>query len=316
MRNATSIELVRPAEVYRTMRFILATFVAMLFVAAAHATDFSTKIAGTDIEIEMEMQLEQATALDLVEWVRASAESVTLAYGRFPTNRVRVVLRPSRQSWWTNDDAAVSFGRTTRIGGGTVELFINAERPIEEFYADWTATHEFSHLMLPLLNREHRWLSEGFATYYQNVLMARAGNYSPEYAWQRLADGFARGRSSRPDLSPNEAGRAGVRDARMKYYWAGAAFALLIDIELRSRSDGRESLDSVLGELAACCLPAQRRWSGPDLMRRLDTIVESPIFVEYWSRYADKTGFPDVKTAMDSTQGARIRDRIMQRPQS
>ena len=289
----------------------------LLLATTAMANEQRRQLQTTDIRIEIKGTIDDGKAAELADWVQSAAKNVTFVYGRFPTDRLRVILQPSNRSWWDGGGAeAVYFGRTTRADGGTVELFINPDRPIDEFYGNWTATHEFSHLMLPLLDREHRWLSEGFATYYQNVLMARAGHYTPEYAWQRLAEGFERGAGSRPELSPNAAGHAGVRDARMKYYWAGAAFALLVDTELRSRSNGAESLDSVLGELEDCCLPARRRWTGPALMRRLDSFLDEPLFVEYWNHYADTPGFPDILDALNGAQNASIRAQIMQNDHS
>jgi len=148
--------------------------------------------------------------------------------------------------------------------------------------------------MMPLLSQRYRWISEGFATYYQNILMSRAKRYTPEFAWQRLSEGFVRGQESRPDLSPNDAAAGGIRHARMKVYWSGAAIALLVDTKLRQRSNGEESLDTVLGQLQSCCLPSGRRWSGPQLFKKLDTFVEDPIFMPLYRQYADEAGFPDV----------------------
>jgi len=87
-------------------------------------------------------------------------------------------------------DSAVIFDRVTRGDGETVKLFVNPNHPIDEYYSDWTATHEFSHLMLPLLSQHHRWISEGLATYYQNILMSWAGRYTPERNWQLMIEGF------------------------------------------------------------------------------------------------------------------------------
>ncbi len=158
---------------------------------------------------------------------------------------------------------------------------------------DWTATHEFSHLMLPYLNKRHRWVSEGFAQYYQNVLLARSGTYEEQYAWQKLYDGFERGRKSRPELSPNAAAEGGIRTGLMKVYWSGAAIALMADVKLRERSGGTETLDSVLGRLQQCCLPADRMWSGIELFEKLDSLTDEPVFMPLYRRYADTAGFPD-----------------------
>ena len=50
-----------------------------------------------------------------------------------------------------NSRSAVPFGRVIRDGGETVELLVDQTQPLENLLGDWTATHEFSHLMLPYL---------------------------------------------------------------------------------------------------------------------------------------------------------------------
>lgn len=257
----------------------------------------SAALLTATLNIEVRQPVDNKKTVEIIEWINSTAEGVELVYGRFPNPDAKIVVIPTTENSW-GSDSAVIFGRVTRRDGETVELFVNPERPIAEFYEDWTATHEFSHLMLPLLSQRYRWISEGFASYYQNVLMSRSGRYTPEMAWQRLIEGFERGRDSRPELSLNEAAVSGIRHARMKVYWSGAAVALLADIELRKRSDGKESLDTVLGQLQACCLPSRRRWSGPRLFRKLDSFLDTPVFMPLYSKYANEAGFPDLAAAL------------------
>ncbi len=254
---------------------------------------FSLALLAPILNVEVRQPIDEEKANEIVQWIEATAENVKLAYGRFPNPDAKIIVIPSGENAW-GKDSPVLYGRVTRSRGETVELFINPDRPIAEFYDDWTATHEFSHLMLPRLNRRHRWISEGFATYYQNVLLSRAGQYTAELAWQRLTEGFARGQASRPELSPNAAASGGVQHARMKVYWSGAAIALLADIELRRQLQGEESLDSVLGQLQACCLPSSRNWSGQRLFKKLDSFIDSPVFMPLYSKYANKAGFPEL----------------------
>lgn len=268
-------------------------------VATASRSPLLTEAAipGATLRIEVRPLVDGNKAAEIVEWLRSVSSSVSLVYGRFPNPSPRVIVIPAVGLGW-GGNKAVTFGRVTRNGEETVELYVNADRPIEEFYADWTATHEFSHLMLPLVGDRHKWISEGFASYYQNVLMSRAGRYSPLKAWTKLYEGFERGQASRPGLSPNEAAASGVRRARMKIYWSGAAIALLADVELRERSGGEESLDIALDRLQRCCLPSNRQWSGPELFAKLDRLVDEPVFMPLYRRYADKAGFPEVQTAL------------------
>jgi hypothetical protein len=280
------------------------------FAAFGQFQFFETEIPGATLRITL-MQPENEVEFEpIIKWVSDTAQSINLAYGKFPNPDTNVVVLPSRNRPW-GGDSAVSFGRVVRDGGETVELFINPARPIAEFYDDWTATHEFSHLMLPYISGRHRWVSEGFATYYQNLLMARAGHYTEPRAWQKLWEGFERGRSSRPEMTINDAADGGVRGATMKIYWSGAAIALLADVELRQRSNGTESLDTVLGRLAACCLPSERAWSGPELFRKLDSLIDEPVFMPIYSRYANSAGFPEVRPLLEQLgvefSGSRIR---------
>ncbi len=297
--------------------------------AAFGQFDFvETSIPGATLRITL-MQPDHEVELSyFVDWIRDTAKNVSLAYGRFPNPAPNVILLPvgGERSW---SDAPVPFGRVVRDGGETIELFVNQFRPIEEFYDSWTATHEFSHLMLPYISSRYRWVSEGFASYYQNVLLARAGQYTEQRAWQKLWEGFERGRQSRPELSPNGAARAGIRAATMKIYWSGAAIAFLADVELRRRSDGDESLDQVLALLAQCCLPSDRMWSGPELFRKLDTLIEEPLFMPLYRQYANTRGFPRVGPVLEDlgidvknervrlrsdAKLASIRATIMQKP--
>lgn len=242
----------------------------------------------------------------MVPWVRATANTIAAAYGTFPNPDSSVFLIPVGNQGWDRE-SAVSFGRVVRDGGETIELMINQNRPIAQFYQEWTPLHEFSHLMLPYLDRQQRWISEGFAQYYQNVFLARAEQHTAREAWQKIYDGLERGRESAPGLSPNDAAHAPMRDARMKVYWSGASLALMADVELRRRSGGRESLDSVLGRLQQCCLPSTYAWSGVELFRKLDDLLDEPLFLDLYRQYANADEFPDARPIL-ARLGISVRD--------
>ena len=282
---------------YIARRLLVALSTLLLVSAAVQARNVEAESAGTTLQIRFTGPVAQARADEIVRWLQDVAADVGDVYGRFPLENLSVVVIP-HQGGARGSGSPVPFGRVTRRGQETVELYIDLDRPIGEFYADWTLTHEFSHLMLPRIAWQERWISEGFASYYQNVLMARAGHYSTRTALQKLSAGFDRGRNSRPHLSPNEAAQEGIRTARYKIYWSGAAIALLADVALREQSRGRESLDVVLGRFQECCLPSRRRWSGQEFFEKLDTLAMSPVFMPLYRRYANQPGFPDVDATL------------------
>jgi len=256
----------------------------------------SVRVGGADLRIVSLPSRANRIDTRIIDWTRQTAEHVTLAYGRFPNPQARVLLLPVSNR---RGDSAVQFGRVVRDGGETIELMVDPTKPEESFLGDWTATHEFSHLMLPHIDRDDRWISEGFAQYYQNILLARAGRYTQQDAWQKLSSGLERGRESAPDLSPNEAASGEARNTRMKVYWSGAALALMADVELRRRSAGRESLDDVLGRFQSCCLPSARTWTGMELFEKFDSLIGEPLFVDLYQQHADAAGFPEFRALLD-----------------
>ena len=260
------------------------------------------KVADSTLRVDI-LQTEHAVNTEaIVDWIQDTAGNIVRSYGRFPNPHARIVVLPVGNG---RGDAPVGFGRVVRDGGETIELMIDPAQPMQAFYENWTATHEFSHLMLPYLHRDQRWISEGFAQYYQNVLLARAGRYAQRYAWQKLYDGLERGRHSVPGLSPNDAAAGDERGGRMKVYWSGAALALLADVELRKRSSGEHTLDSVLGEFQQCCLPSRRTWTGSELFAKFDSFLDEPLFSVLYRRHADTAGFPPVRQLLEQLGAAR-----------
>jgi len=257
---------------------------------------FVANVANADLRIDVLRSKEQTNTSAIVDWVRDTALNITQAYGRFPNPDTRIVVFPVDK---THGDSPVRFGRVVRDGGETIELMIDPAQPMQAFYENWTATHEFSHLLLPYLQKEQQWISEGFAQYYQNIFLARAGRYTQRYAWQKLYDGLERGRESAPELSPNDAAIREERDTRMKIYWSGAALALMADVELRRRSNGVETLDGVLDQFQHCCLPSQRTWSGVELFTKFDSFLDEPLFLSLYWRYADAVGFPALGSLLE-----------------
>jgi len=264
------------------------------------------RVGDAQLRVVLPSTHDQVELQLLLPWVQATANTIASAYGTFPNPNSSVFLIPVGNQGW-DSESAVSFGRVVRDGGETIELMINQNRPIAQFYQEWTPLHEFSHLMLPYLDRKQRWISEGFAQYYQNVFLARAEQHSAQDAWQKIYDGLERGRESAPGMSPNDAATAPMRDARMKIYWSGASIALMADVELRRRSGGQESLDSVLGQLQQCCLPSSYAWSGVELFRKLDELLDEPLFLQLYRQYANADLFPDARPILVRL-GVSVRD--------
>jgi hypothetical protein len=105
-----------------------------------------------------------------------------------------------------------------RGGGLAAEFFVDETAPLQALQADWTASHELSHILLPYVSRSDRWLSEGLASYYQYILLARNGVIDERTAWQGMFDGFGRGRSGTRGGTLAEVTRQGWEHT-MRVYW-------------------------------------------------------------------------------------------------
>jgi predicted metalloprotease with PDZ domain len=177
-----------------------------------------------------------------------------------------------------------------------VHFFINQRRPLSEFLTDWSAVHELSHLLLPYVRPEDAWLPEGMASYYQDVLRARAGMIPAAEAWRHMHASFHRGMRSMPGLTLADATERMYRDgAFMRVYWSGAAIMLLADQRLRSRSGGTQSLDLALARLRECCLSPETGWSAHELFTRLDQLTGTTVFAELHEQNVRSDRFPDLE---------------------
>ncbi|MGI9326125.1 MAG: hypothetical protein ACR2PZ_12955 [Pseudomonadales bacterium] len=222
-------------------------------------------------------------------WLQAAVNDVSAVGGRFPNPDAQILLVPSKDY---RGQSPVPFGHVVRDMGEAVRFFVEPGRALADYLNDWTASHEFAHLLLPYV--QDKWVSEGFASYYQNLLMARRGAYSQEELWQRLNRSFNRAAAiAEPPtlarLADDEFWRV-----RMLVYWSGAAVALLADTQLRESSGGVESLDTVLARLQRCCLPASKSLSGEAFFALLDSHSPQPLFVGLYDAFAHAPGMPTV----------------------
>lgn len=185
---------------------------------------------------------------------------------------------------------AVPWGEVRRGTGNSVLALVKRDADARARLEDWTLFHELAHLFHPYLGGD-KWLAEGLASYYQNLLRAEAGVIAPELAWQRLAEGLARGaRDAKRERTVEEGGR-------MVTYWTGAALALEWDIGLRRATGGKDSLAQLLARFAAKHLPAPNGWEAREFAAALDRLAPAGLQHRYFSQTLERTlaqrGFPD-----------------------
>ena len=297
-------------------------------VVFGHFQEMDVEVPGAVLRVAL-LDGSPAVEPDFVrQWLTRAAGAVTTLYGRFPVSQAQLVVVPSARG-----NEPVPWAYVLRGGSPAAHFFINQRRPLAEFLTDWTAVHELSHMLLPYIRPEDAWLSEGTASYYQNVLRARAGMIPVAEAWQKLHSGFRRGMKSMPGLTLADATDRMFRDgAFMRVYWEGAAMMLLADQRLRSRTGGAQSLDSALAQLRACCLSPETSWQARELFVKLDELTGTSVFGELYEAHVASTAFPRVGDAypllgleldpegesirmLDAAPEIAFRDAIMRGPQ-
>lgn len=223
-------------------------------------------------------------------WVERVTGALAAVHGRLPQPDIQVLVVPVGAS-----HEPLPWAQVLRGGAPAVHLFVDQTRPHAELLAEWTAWHEFSHLLLPYVQRSDAWLSEGLATWYQSVLRARAGVIRAHDAWQALHRGFQRGQRAARSDTLAEASEHMLQERRFqRVYWSGAAMLLQADLRLRRAGS---SLDAALGALARCCLPSPRAWSAREVAEAFERETGIAGLWDLFAGALDSTAFPDLGPA-------------------
>lgn len=241
------------------------------------------------VRVNFMSQIDDNTEKKLLDWIKYGATSLTKIYDVFPLSQLSVMVFPIGKN-----NSTVPWGEVKRDGGTSVHLYVDQTKPLSVITKDWTLLHELSHTLHPYISMEGRWLSEGLASYYQNVLQARAGTISVNRAWTKLHQGFLRGQAE------SQKGKKLLsisRDMRknkqyMRVYWSGAALWLRADWLLRTRHDS--SLDQVMLKLRQCCLTTGRTWSAEEFMQKLDQLSDTDMFTSMYTSYSRSDQFPNM----------------------
>jgi hypothetical protein len=285
------------------------------------------RLNKTDISLAILPNLKQKN--NLKKWVEDTFKSLNEYGGGIDLSHLQVILLENRRF----KKGPVPWGDVKRGGGVGIRFVVNSKKTIDEFYSDWTATHEFAHLLLPRIEHQDSWMSEGLASYLQNILMAQSGHITQQQAWQKIYEGFQRGikgtkkTTSETLLQATKSRNKGERYSRtMRIYWSGAAYFLNADLQLRQLTKGNLGLSDILLKLNKCCVSFTKEWRGEELVSKLDELSETDIFSSLYRETAYSENFPptdkifqtlglkvvDKKVSLLTSGDTEIRTSIMQ----
>lgn len=174
----------------------------------------------------------------LTAWVQAAAANVSAYFGRYPVPRaLLIVLVGGRRG--------VGYGSGMGFGGASVMISVGKTATPDDLKNDWVLTHEMSHLAMPNLRRDHRWLEEGMATYVELVARARTGAIPVEVLWRDLMNGLPNGAGAVAQGGLDGGGGwAGT-------YWGGALYWFLVDVAIREQTKNAKGLEHALRGIMA-----------------------------------------------------------------
>ena len=185
----------------------------------------------------------------------------------------------------------VLFGIAGRGMQPSITLLMSPHASEAALLSDWTAVHELAHFLVADLDDDDAWLSEGLATYYEEVLRAREGVLGETEAWSAIERGLARGREACTGMTLREASRS-MQETRAYacVYWSGAAVVLLADVAYRRAGS---SLDVAV---ARAWPHHAEHTTATQLITWLDGASDG-IFGTVASTALDATTFPDLSEA-------------------
>jgi hypothetical protein len=238
------------------------TWASQVVLGELHELRFTA--AGAEFRVAVMDREREISDAGVRRWLDVAATTVASLYdGKFPVPHMQVIVVPYR-----GGGDPVYFGMALRGGGPAVQLLISSAAEDREFPGEWVAIHEFLHHGMPFVDKAEAWLSEGFVTYYTEVLRARAGFRSEQHAWSALLAGFDRGgRSGAGQSLADESRQMHDNHAYQRVYWGGAAIALLADVALR---EAGSSLDAAMRRLRRCCAATLRIWTAAQVLQAMD----------------------------------------------
>jgi len=238
---------------------------------------------------------------ELHQWLQDTAKALENYLGKYPVRDTQVIVIPKTKK----KHGPVPWGRLLRGNGMGILFVVIPDLPMEDFYTDWTATHEFSHLLIPNLEWDNKWLSEGLASYLEYVLMAQSEWISKEKAWLGIYKGLQRGQKGTEKLgketlraTARTRGRSHRGGSTMRIYWSGALFFIKADLALRQQSNNKVGLNDILLKLNRCCVNHTKIWSGSFFAQKLDDLSNSKIFTDLYGEFWNSRSYPEYESTM------------------
>jgi len=209
------------------------------------ARGFSFTSGDARIDVVVAVEVAQSDKL-ITHWIKAAAEAVTGYYGHFPVERLAITVAPRKGE-------AVNSG--TEYEGRRIVIHLDPGARAGDLDDDWMLVHEMFHLGFPKVSRRYHYLEEGLSDYLEPLARARVGQLDASRVWHDYVEGINRVAHKIPAQ-----GLDGTHDWA-QVYWGGCLFWLLVDIDIRERSDNKRCLDDAIRAIVHAGGTGGTEWS-------------------------------------------------------
>ncbi len=249
---------------------------------AASLPGATLQVGGAEIAVTFDDGHLNLPPASILNWINKSACAVTEYYGRFPVQRLRIVIVP--------------FEGGKGVGGG--RTFVPGEIPVTrvmlgslasetDLNDDWVMTHEMVHLAFPSVPRRHHWIEEGIATYVEPIARVQIGDLHANKVWRDMVEGLPQGLPATGDKGLDNTHTWG------RTYWGGALFCLMADVEIHRRTDNKFGLQDALRAIARAG-NLQQDWPLERALKIGDDAIGIPVLTELYNRMKDAPVDPNL----------------------
>lgn len=245
-------------------------------VAAVDSEDPSDiVVAGSRIDVQYEGREVPVHDEAIEAWIERSAEMISSYLGGFPVPGLEITVVG-------RGGGGVGFG--LHQDGRWITVYCGRRLSESKLDNDWVMVHEMLHAAFPDLRRDYRWMQEGLSTYLEPIVRARAGNTTEEQVWKRWTRSMHHGRPKSGDRGLDNTHTWG------RTYWGGALFWMMVDVELRTRTDNAKSIRDVVRGILAQGGNGRANWTTQRVVEVGDAATGTTVLSELYASMAQAPG--------------------------
>ena len=202
-----------------------------------------------DMTIVLALDDRLSGSVDLFEQTfRKQLRSYRELFGGTPKSTYLVAIRIADED--DGESFENSFNQVITPGRIDQRAIVWANTMGHELFHYWNGNHVLKGAERPNVE----WFQEGFTEYYASLTLLRTGIIDEELWFRKLETYLARHIITtrmwpEETVSLVDAGREKIKNW-LRIYGGGATIALILDVEIRSATDGEKGLDSVMRLLA------------------------------------------------------------------